>query len=140
VGGTDNFAIEWQRLLEAERRLQSIVEVPTLAETARVKAWLLVERDTTRDFVDTVALLEQLGTEGVARAFQEFDVIYERAAGGEPPLVQLIDRLAGGRPADRDTVDLSSYKGLRPPWTDWSHVRERGRHWAIRLAPQELSS
>jgi hypothetical protein len=37
------------------------VRVPALAEFARVKAWLLATRVTTRDYLDTVVLLERLG-------------------------------------------------------------------------------
>ena len=34
--------------------------VPTLAEMARVKAWLLATRGTTRDYLDLVVLLDRL--------------------------------------------------------------------------------
>ena len=37
------------------------LRVPTLAEMARIKAWLLATRDTIRDYLDTVVLFERLG-------------------------------------------------------------------------------
>lgn len=43
------------------------LRVPTLAEMARVKAWLLATRFTTRDYLDAVVLLERLGEAGLAR-------------------------------------------------------------------------
>ena len=122
-----------------ETEIREGIRLPTLGEMARVKAWLLIERDTTRDYVDTVVLLERLGSDQLTRAFRDFDAIYERGPGGEPPLTELVSDLAEGRPADRESVDLGSYKGLRPPWTDWSYVLERGRHWAGLLARLELT-
>src|SRR5881628_107433 len=42
------------------------LRIPTLAEMARIKAWLLATRHTVRDYLDTVVLLERLGEEGSA--------------------------------------------------------------------------
>jgi len=39
------------------------LRVPTLAEMARIKAWLLVTRYTVRDYLDTVVLLGALGNQ-----------------------------------------------------------------------------
>ena len=44
------------------------LRVPTLAEMARIKAWLLVTRNTVRDYLDTAGFFERLGEEGVIRA------------------------------------------------------------------------
>src|SRR5260370_20292075 len=44
------------------------LRVPTLAEMARIKAWLLVTRHTVRDYLDTVVRFERLGADGVACA------------------------------------------------------------------------
>src|SRR5262249_24920870 len=49
------------------------LRVPTLAEMARIKAWLLATRHTVRDYLDTVVLLERLGEAAAPRAFGEFD-------------------------------------------------------------------
>ena len=45
------------------------LRVPTLAEMARIKAWLLATRHTLRDYLDTVVLLERLGSDGVVPHF-----------------------------------------------------------------------
>ncbi len=52
----------------------------------------------------------------------------------EPALVELVDRFGAARPADRESVDLTTYKGVRPPWNDWKYLEERSRFWAGRLA------
>lgn len=105
------------------------LRVPTLAEMARIKAWLLVTRHTVRDYLDAVVLFERLGTDGVAAALQPFDAIY-RQPGGASPLAEVAERLAAAAPGDIATIDLTQYRGLRPPWNDWQYLVARGRHWA----------
>jgi hypothetical protein len=105
------------------------LRVPTLAEMARVKAWLLATRHTVRDYLDTVVLLERLGEAGVIAAFRRFDELYQQSSGASP-LAEVAERLAGAAPVDVAQIDLKAYRGLRPPWNDWSHVVARGRAWA----------
>ncbi len=123
------------RPLEVE--VVSGLRVPTLAELARIKAWLLVTRHTVRDYLDTVVLLERLGEAGVVQAFASFDGLYAQA-GGASPAVEVVERLASAAPSDAPAVDLGSYKGLVAPWNDWSHLAARGRHWAQILAAAQL--
>jgi hypothetical protein len=40
---------------------------------------------------------------------------------------------------DLAEVDLATYRALVPPWNDWSHVVDRGRLWARRLADRLLA-
>lgn len=117
------------------------VRVPTLAEMARIKAWLLATRDTVRDYLDTVVLFERLGDRGIGDALRSFDEIY-RQPGATSPLAEVGERLASAAPRDGGAIDLPHYRGLRPPWNDWRHVVERGRHWApvvARIVLQEQS-
>ncbi len=113
------------------------LRVPTLAEMARIKAWLLVTRHTVRDYLDTVVLFERLGEDGVAAALRLFDDIY-RQPGGASPLAEVAERLVAAAPGDVATRDLHQYRGLRPPWNDWQHVMKRGRFWAVRVARAAL--
>jgi hypothetical protein len=113
--------------------------VPTLAEMARIKAWLLATRYTVRDYLDTVVLLERLGEAGVLVAMREFDAIY-RQTNGASPLAEVVERLAEALPPDHGKVALHSYRELVAPWTDWDHLVARGRHWARLLAPMVLGS
>jgi hypothetical protein len=96
---------------------------------ARIKAWLLVTRHTVRDYLDTTVLFERLGEEGVVGALQPFDDIY-RQPGGASPLAEIAERLAGASPTDLGAIDLQNYRGLQPPWNNWTHVVAGGRRWA----------
>lgn len=113
------------------------LRVPSLAETARIKAWLLATRQTVRDHLDTVVLLELLGEEQTRNAMKTLDVIYEQPSGASV-LSEVAERLAAATPIDRAAVDLSTYRGLAPPWNDWEHVVRRGRFWASVLAKMAL--
>lgn len=124
------------RQLRRTRPLETEVlkglRVPTLGEMARIKAWLLATRQTVRDYLDTVVLLERLGAEGTRGAFVDFDGIY--AQDSTSPLAEVVERLAAASPSDRAGVELRDYKGLVAPWNSWDHLAERGRHWAAVLA------
>jgi hypothetical protein len=113
------------------------LRVPTLAEMARIKAWLLATRFTTRDYLDTVVLLERLGEEGARQALRRLDEIYPQP-GGASVLAEVIERLGSGQPLDAATIDLASYRGLASPWNDRDFVTARGRQWARLLAAQLL--
>ena len=113
------------------------LRVPTLAEMARIKAWLLATRNTVRDYLDLVVLLDRLGDEGVLPALGTLDDLYEQENGASV-LVEVVDRLALAAPSDEPRIDLASYRGLVAPWNDWGHLRARGRHFATALAPLAL--
>lgn len=108
------------------------LRVPTLAEMARIKAWLLATRNTVRDHLDLVVLLERLGPD-IPSAFAEFDAIYAQPA-GTSVLAEVIERLAAARPKDQALVELPTYRGLVAPWTNWQYVAARGRAFGAELA------
>ena len=105
------------------------LRVPTLAEMARIKAWLLAARHTVRDYLDSVVLFERLGEAGVVTALRPFDALYRQTA-DVSPLAEVAERLAAASPADLAEINLKEYRGLRRPWNDWQHVVARGRSWA----------
>lgn len=109
------------------------LRVPTLAEMARIKAWLLATRHTVRDYLDTVVLLEKLGDERIPAAFARFDELY-RQPNGASVLSEVAERLANASPGDRAQAELGSYRGLRAPWNSWEHLAARGGHFARLLA------
>ena len=114
------------------------LRVPTLGEMARIKAWLLVTRYTVRDYLDAVVLFERLGDDGALEAMRPFDPIYRQPYAS--PLTELVERLAAAAPPDLARIDLSTYRGLRAPWNQWSHVFPRGRHFARLLSPLALEA
>lgn len=127
-----------RRTQPLETEVLSGLRVPTLAEMARIKAWLLAVRHTVRDYLDTVVLLERLGETGARDAFARFDELYAQQNGASA-LVEVVERLASAAPSDAPEVDLRTYKGLVAPWNDWAHLAGRGRRWAGVLAQARLS-
>src|SRR4051812_1664076 len=109
------------------------LRVPTLAEMARIKAWLLATRFTIRDYLAATVLFERLGEEGTREALRTLDTIYPQPSGASV-LAEVVDRLGSARPVDIAEIDLASYRGLQPPWNDWGYVASRGRWWAKALA------
>ena len=113
------------------------LRVPTLAEMARIKAWLLATRYTLRDYLGCVVLLDRLGDEGAVVALLDLDSLYEQENGASV-LVEVVDRLVRAAPADQARIDLSTYRGLKSPWNDWDYLKTRGHHFGTLLAPVSL--
>lgn len=102
------------------------VTVPTLEETLRVKAFLVVRRNQTRDYLDLAALSEHLGAARAAAALTQIDDYYaDQHEEGDGVASQLVRQLSEPRPADPSVIDqLGSYRRLRRRWTDWSAVTD----------------
>ena len=114
------------------------LRVPTLSETLRIKGWLAVSRNATRDYLDLAALSALAGLPAAARALAELDACYRdiyRADAERDVSValQLARQLAEPAPYDFDKTDLSRYKRLHPRWQDWSAVRRQLRELAVAL-------
>jgi len=98
---------------------------PTLLpEMLRVKAWLILRRNATRDYLDTVALAERLGADEAGAVVAELDSYYEDqlGAGGRRIATQLAKQLAEPTPYDLSDVDLREYRRLDERWQDWDTV------------------
>ncbi|HEY8809298.1 MAG TPA: nucleotidyl transferase AbiEii/AbiGii toxin family protein [Solirubrobacterales bacterium] len=102
------------------------VTVPTVEETLRIKAFLIVRRNQTRDYLDLAALSEHLGVDRAAEVLAKIDDYYaDQHRQGDGVASQLVRQLSDPQPADRTVIDqLSSYRRLRLRWTDWSAVSE----------------
>lgn len=108
---------------------------PTLEETLRIKAFLAVRRNQTRDYLDLAALSEQLGFERAAATLAGIDDYYaDQHEEGDGVASQLVRQLSDPRPADYSvTEQLSSYRRLRRRWSDWSAVTEVLAEVAVRM-------
>lgn len=102
------------------------LQVPTLPEILRVKAYLVVQRNQVRDYLDVVALADRLGdTEAVAVLADIDDYYVDRSGSEDSVLTSLAQQLSAPAPRDtRVTTQLASYKGLDPRWHDWSSVTQ----------------
>ena len=100
------------------------VRVPTLEEMLRIKAWLVLRRNATRDYLDVVALADRLGSEAAAGVVLGLDRYYEdqQGAGGRRIATQLARQLAEPAPYDLSDVDLRTYRRLEERWRDWTAV------------------
>jgi hypothetical protein len=100
--------------------------VPTEEETLRIKAFLVVRRNQTRDYLDLAALSKHLGVERAAATLARIDDYYADQHGeGDGVASQLVRQLSDPHPTDRSVIDqLSSYRRLRKRWSDWSAVTE----------------
>ncbi len=98
--------------------------VPSAEEILRVKAWLALSRNQTRDYLDIAALAESMGLDeaaGVLRGIDDYYADINRRP--EAVATQLVRQLADPRPRDAEvTTQLASYKALDPRWHDWSAV------------------
>jgi hypothetical protein len=110
------------------------ITVPTKAEMLRIKAVLILKRNATRDYIDFVAMYDQLGAEGTLAAMASFDRRYPQP-NGESPTQQLIVQLSSPMPFDRSQIDLIEFKKLSPRWQDWSVIRKACAECALQLAP-----
>jgi hypothetical protein len=97
---------------------------PTIEETLRIKAFLIVRRNQTRDYLDLAALAERLGVDGAARILSGIDDYYaDQNMDDDGVASQLVRQLSHPQPADKATIDrLSSYRRLQRQWSDWGAV------------------
>ncbi len=96
--------------------------VPTKAEVLRIKAALILKRNATRDYLDFVALADQLGEESTSAALHDFDALYPQPNAASA-LQQLQVQLANPIPYDLEETRLAEYKNLAVKWHDWNAVK-----------------
>lgn len=109
--------------------------VPTYEETLRIKAFLIVRRNQTRDYLDVVALADRYGVEEAAGVLAGIGDYYsDQHHDGAGVLTQLTRQLADPQPADKAmTSELDSYRNLEARWTDWKSVAAVCRELAVRI-------
>ena len=114
----------------------AVVVAPTEAEALRVKAFLVVQRNAVRDFLDVVALAAHIGADTAVDVLSGIDDYYADRS-GEPAsvLTSLVVALAKPSPRDADVInELPRYKGLDPRWHRWPDVTGACQTLALRLS------
>jgi hypothetical protein len=111
--------------IEIEVRGKKLI-VPTAAEILRIKAWLALTRNQTRDYLDIAALADRIGLDDAAMVLRAIDDYYaDINRRPEAVATQLVRQLADPRPRDVEvTTQLASYKALEARWHDWSAVKD----------------
>ena len=113
-----------------------VVVAPTAAEALRVKAYLVVQRNAVRDYLDVVALADHVGGDEALRVLGGIDDYYrDRSDERGSVLTALVLRLAAPDPRDAEvTRELPRYKGLDVRWHDWRAVVAACEELALGLA------
>ncbi|MGI8427427.1 MAG: hypothetical protein ACR2FO_08765 [Actinomycetota bacterium] len=110
------------------------IRIPTLEEMVRVKAWLILRRNATRDYLDFVALADRLGKQAAQVALSLDDYYSDQIGpGGARVATQLVKQLAEPAPYDLSEVDLKSYRRLLARWQDWGNVAKQCRGIATQM-------
>ncbi|MEN8150776.1 MAG: hypothetical protein ABFS86_13215 [Planctomycetota bacterium] len=112
-----------------------VLRIPTLPEIARIKAWLCLMRNATRDYLDVAALADRLGEERAAGVVAAMDDYYadQQGPGGRRVATQVAKQLAEPRPDDLSDVDLRTYRRIDTRWQDWGAVADACRRVAVRV-------
>lgn len=113
-----------QLIRKAPLETESIggIIVPTRGEMLRIKAWLVVTRNALRDYIDFCALAHIL-EENFEADMAAMDFYYPQPDACDSTLQQLAKQLAEPRPYDFDPAreELSGWRGLIAPWSDWEY-------------------
>lgn len=129
LGGFEAGLRQLRRSRPLETQLVDIagrqLRIPTLPEALRVKAYLVVQRNFVRDYLDVAALTDRLGISEAGAVLETIDEYYDdRSADDESVVTALVPRLADPAPRDHRTLaDLPRYKGLSERWHDWAETR-----------------
>lgn len=97
------------------------IKVPTLEEILRIKGYLIVRRNATRDFIDFIAIFDHIGTTKAIQALSTLDICYPQKSGTSMSQ-QLMLQLAEPKPWDLAETDLNNYKNLKEEYTNWEEV------------------
>jgi len=110
--------------------------VPTVQEILRIKAWLALSRNQTRDYLDIAALADRIGLADAAETLRGMDEYYaDLNRRPEAVATQLVRQLADPHPRDAEvTEQLATYKALDPRWHEWSAVKAALADLAERMA------
>lgn len=116
------------------------LRVPTAAETLRIKGFLIVRRNQTRDYLDVAALADRYQTERAAEVLARIDDYYQdQHGGGRGVAAQVARQLSDPRPADVSvTRQLDTYRNLASRWRDWQRVRAACRELAAAILEVEV--
>ena len=115
------------------------IRVPTVEEMLRIKGYLIVRRNATRDFIDFAALFDRLGVEPSLDALDSMDSLYpqnDESSVGQ----QLALQLADPKPWDLTQTNFKQYKALASPYTDWQEVKRRLYAAAQKIALKKIAN
>ena len=98
------------------------LRIPTLDEMICIKAFLCCQRNQTRDYLDFAALSSLVLESSVMDSLMKIPLRY--AEFGADVGLLVAQRLTQCEPADRSSISLEGYKGLKADWQNWDRVRQ----------------
>jgi len=124
-------ALEFQKIQIDDFSLN----VPTVEEITRIKAFLIVKRNQMRDYLDFAALTDKIGILASAKIIENIDEYYtDDSQNGKPVLSQLLRQLGEPMPKDSRSIEqLPNYKGTVDKWKDWNTIIETCRSAAQKV-------
>ncbi|MDR2999693.1 MAG: hypothetical protein LBU89_00390 [Fibromonadaceae bacterium] len=102
------------------------LNLPTIEEILRIKAFLIVKRNQMRDYLDFAALSDKIGIDACVRVINSIDDYYtDESRNDKPVLSQLVRQLMEAIPKDKSNIKLlPNYKGTLEKWKDWNYIVE----------------
>lgn len=112
------------------------LRVPTLEETLRIKAFLIVQRNQVRDYLDVAALSEKMGVPQACSVLSRIDDYYEEFTHTQGSVLsELVAQLSDPDPHDAENKhNLAEYKGVTNGWGSWETVENVCKEVASCLA------
>jgi RND superfamily putative drug exporter len=105
-------------------------QIPTGAETLRLKGYLIMCRNSARDYTELADLVKSMGTRAAAEVLSEIDRYYsDRYSRQNWVATQLVRRLADPKPSDDPEARTPSADEA----ADWNDVRQRCLSVAIAM-------
>ncbi len=114
------------------------LQVPTVADLLRIKAFLVVTRNATRDFVDYTALVRPLPFPALQQALGPLDTLYALpglriGGGGEASVLHELGlRLGAPHPDDLGTVQGAAFRSPQGAAWVWADVRTSALRESVR--------
>lgn len=111
------------------------LRIPSIEEVLRIKAFLIIQRNQVRDYLDVAAVSTTLGLQDACAVLSGIDRYYEEFSGvNGTVLSELIYMLSSPSPADdQNQSRLADYKGVAAGWDSWDRVEETCKELAACL-------
>ncbi|MCL2102180.1 MAG: hypothetical protein FWH22_10775 [Fibromonadales bacterium] len=112
-----------------------LLNLPTIEEILRIKAFLIVKRNQMRDYLDFAALCDKMGIDACVKVINSIDDYYtDESRNDKPVLSQLVRQLIEANPKDKSNIKLlPNYKGTLEKWKDWDFIAEICKKTAMKI-------
>ena len=112
-----------------------LLNLPTIEEILRIKAFLIVKRNQMRDYLDFAALCDKMGIDACVKVINSIDDYYtDESRNDKPVLSQLVRQLIEANPKDKSNIKLlPNYKGTLEKWKDWDFIAEICKKIAMKI-------